>query len=135
MVFQRFVSYLGMALFILFVTACDTTPDKQPDTAAKDAITAAKAANQRAIKEGYEWRDTRKLIKKAQKALASGKDATAIKLANKARRQAENAVKQKYNELKRLNHMLEKPLSKFNSDGYNTVQANNLWNFAQLGIR
>ncbi len=130
MMVRRFLNYLGMALFIIFVTACDTTPDKQPNTASTDAIAAAKAANQRAIKEKYEWRDTGKLIKKAEKALASGNNTTAIKLANKARRQAELAVKQKYNELKRLEHMFESPLIESKIDGYNIVQGDNLWNIA-----
>jgi hypothetical protein len=99
--------HLLLGLLLILITACDTPPVKK-DTTAIDAIAAAKTANKLAIKENYEWRDTRKLIKKAEKALASGKDSKAIKLANQAQRQAENAVKQKKSELKRLQHMFDK---------------------------
>ena len=55
--------------------------------AAGDAITAAK-------KNDWIWRDTEKFAKQAQDAADKGDNATAIKLANKARFQAESAVSQ-----------------------------------------
>jgi len=133
MVIRTISKYFGMALLILAVSACDSTPDKDSSSAA-DAIAAAKAANQRAINEHYEWRDTGKLIKKAEKALEAGDDAKAIKLANKARRQAENAVKQKFSELKRLEHLLgeaPKPMVIQSTAGeYSVVQGDNLWDIS-----
>ena len=86
------------------IVGCAGTTEQEPAAAgsAADAIAAAKAANAKAKEENYEWRDTAKMIEKAEKALKDGDEATAIKLANKAQRQAENAVKQKYAELDRL---------------------------------
>ena len=50
---------------------------------AADAIAAAKAAQKEASTLGFEWRDMRKTIKKAEAAAKEGKDKKAIKLANK----------------------------------------------------
>jgi len=127
---RHIFNYIGLGVLIVILVACDSTPEKETGPSAADAIAAAKAANKRAIKEHYEWRDTGKLIKKAEKALTAGDDAKAIKLANQARRQAENAVKQKYDELKRLEHMLgeaPKPVKQSNLGAYNVVQGDNLW--------
>ncbi len=52
---------------------------------AGDAIKAAKANN-------WIWRDTEKFLKQAQEAADKGENDTAVKLANKARFQAEAAV-------------------------------------------
>ena len=54
---------------------------------ASDAIKAAKANN-------WIWRDTEKFLSEAQAAADKGDNGTAIKLANKARSQAESAVAQ-----------------------------------------
>ena len=54
---------------------------------ANDAIKEAKANN-------WIWRDTEKFVKQAQKAADKGDNAAAIKLANKAKAQAEDAVAQ-----------------------------------------
>lgn len=127
------LNFFGIALLIVMLSACDSTPEKA-DSSAADAIAAAKTANKRASNENYEWRDTGKMIKKAEKALAKGDDATAIKLANMARRQAENAVTQKYAELKRLEHILGKalvaPVMQSSLGGYNVVQGDNLWDIS-----
>jgi len=131
MVIRHALKYLVLVALVAFLAACDSTPDKEEGSSAADAIAAAKAANKRAINENYEWRDTGKIIKKAEKALANGDDATAIKLANKARRQAENAVKQKFSELKRLEHMLgSAPVAEVTQSDigeYSVVQGDNLW--------
>jgi hypothetical protein len=52
---------------------------------ASDAITAAKAND-------WIWRDTETFLKEAQQAADQGDNATAIKLADKAKFQAESAV-------------------------------------------
>ena len=97
--------YLILSLLIISNSACNIATKKK-DNVATNAIAAAKTANSRAITENYEWRDTAVIIKKAERALANGDNVKATNLANLARRQAENAVKQKYSELKRLKHML-----------------------------
>ena len=56
---------------------------------AEAAINAAIAAQKAAAKVKGEWRDTGKLIKKAQEAAAEGNYGTAVKLANKAKAQGE----------------------------------------------
>ncbi len=129
------IKYLALTLAVITLTACDTTPDKENSNSAADAIAAAKSANKRASDEKYEWRDTGLLIKKAEKALASGNAKRAMSLANKARRQAENAVKQKYNELKRLNHMLSGEAqviqtSESEAAGYLVVKGDSLWDIS-----
>ncbi len=55
--------------------------------AAEDAIAAAKAAQKQAGMVGGEWRDTGKMIKKAEKLLAGGKAGEAEKLAQEAEAQ------------------------------------------------
>ncbi len=61
---------------------------------ALSAITAAEHETKRAAKAGFEWRDTGKLIKKAKAALKKGDYDTAVKLANKAKRQSSHALEQ-----------------------------------------
>ena len=56
-------------------------------TNASDAIKAAKAND-------WIWRDTEKFLKQAQEAAASGDSAKAVKLADKAKFEAETAVVQ-----------------------------------------
>jgi len=91
-----FKPFFIMMLVLGLVAGCASTPDEgaSDGVTAEQAIADAKSANAQAKKMGAEWRDTAKLIKKAEKALADGDDAAAIKLANKAQRQAENAMKQ-----------------------------------------
>jgi nucleoid-associated protein YgaU len=92
----------GLILLFSFIVGCATTTEGPTAEDAAAAIAAAKAANAKAAAENYEWRDTGDLIKQAENAMKEGKNAEAVKLANKARRQAENAVNQKYSELERL---------------------------------
>ena len=96
---------IGLVTVLAGIIAGCAGTTEQATTAgpsAADAIAAAKAANAKAKEENYEWRDTGKLIKKAEEALKAGDNAKAIKLAEQAKRQAENAVAQKYEQLERL---------------------------------
>ncbi|MBT8122306.1 MAG: hypothetical protein KJO10_07220 [Gammaproteobacteria bacterium] len=65
--------------------------------ASPEAVTAIASANT-AIKQAkannWIWRDTESFVKKAQEAADKGDNAAAIKLASKAKEQAEDAVKQ-----------------------------------------
>jgi len=89
---------ISVALLSLGLMAgCATTEDTgstDATAAAQQAIDAAKAANKEAKASGYEWRDTGKIIKSAEAALAEGNTEEATKLANKATKQAQDAVKQ-----------------------------------------
>ncbi len=93
--------FLAMGL----VAGCATTPQEQPapakqqqgpSAAVMDAINSAKAAIAKAKSVNWIWRDTQKILKKAEDAAKAGDEAKAIKLANKARGQAELAVNQYY---------------------------------------
>ncbi|MCG6886939.1 MAG: LysM peptidoglycan-binding domain-containing protein [Proteobacteria bacterium] len=124
-----------MVLVISFAVGCASTEDKQEAGKAEAAIAAAKAANDKAKAEGYEWRDTGKIIESAEKALKEGKDEEAIKLANKAKSQAELAVAQKQEELQRLQNNGILPVAvaegvSVSEDTYTVVRGDNLWNIA-----
>jgi len=79
-----------LALALSAVSTLGTASASSGDAAA--AIAAAKAALEKAA--GNEWRDTGKFLKKAEKLAAEGKVKEAIKLAEKAKMQAELAAKQ-----------------------------------------
>ena len=55
----------------------------------KSAYQAAAAARKAAKKAGFEWRDTRKMLRQARKLAKKGKYAKAVELADQARRQSE----------------------------------------------
>ena len=90
-------------LIPLLFTACsqaeikstaDTATKVAQSISAEQAIANASAANKKAASIGHEWRDTKKLIKKAQKAAKDGDEAKAIKLANQAELQGNAAYAQ-----------------------------------------
>ena len=91
---------IAKILAVLLLTSglsvgCTAQPEKasmSPD--AVQAISGAKAANKKAKAVGYEWRDTGKLLKKAEAAANKGDNEAAIKMANKAESEAVMAVKQ-----------------------------------------
>ena len=68
----------------LIAAGTATAADK---AGAEAAIAAAKAAQQEANAVGGEWRDTGKIIKQAEDAIAAGNFGSAIELANKAEAQ------------------------------------------------
>ena len=94
--------YLSIFLLALgLVVGCATQPkqedvDTGPSAAVTRALDAASAAMDNAKALDWIWRDTEKYYAAAEKAAKEGDDATAIKLANKAREQAEDAVNQYY---------------------------------------
>ena len=104
-------NYFAKPLFIMMlvlglVAGCASTPDEvdamADQASAEQAIADAKASNAQAKAMGAEWRDTGKMIKSAEDALAAGDFAKAIELADKSKRQAENAMKQAKAEQDRL---------------------------------
>lgn len=122
-----------IALVFAVAVGCTSTSDTSGsnEQAAKDAIAAAKKANKDAKAVGYEWRDTAKIIKKAEKALAAEDYDKAIKLANKAKRQAENAIAQEQSERARLADMFGgAPPPMAGSGQYAVATGDNLWNIS-----
>ena len=86
---------LLLALTIVCVavlgTACATgSSTTKESSAAAAAIAAAKESRKAAA--GNEWRDVGKLLKKAEKLAAEGKNEAAIKLAKKVQKQNEMAL-------------------------------------------
>jgi nucleoid-associated protein YgaU len=123
-----------IALVFAVAVGCTTTEDTGGATeqAAKDAIAAAKQANKDAKAVGYEWRDTAKMIKKAEEALAAGDYDKAIKLANQAKRQADSAIAQEQAERARIAGMFgdTAPPPVAGSGQYAVVSGDNLWNIS-----
>lgn len=91
-----------VALLVLgLVAGCASTPPEQAqdqNAEVNQAIDAAKAAIAKAKALDWIWRDTEKFLKQAENEAAAteGQKSLAIKLANKARSQAELAVNQYY---------------------------------------
>ena len=80
---------------MLLTGALVAAPVSAADQAAFDAAYAtADAARKGAAKVGYEWRDTKKMLKSAKKLADKGKFDKAIALANKAKFQGERAQAQ-----------------------------------------
>lgn len=90
-------------LSVAMITGC-SQPQKEEKPAAPEvkastqAIADAEAAIKKAKALNWIWRDTEKFLKKAKKAAKAGNEAEAVKNANIARKQAEDAVKQYYAE-------------------------------------
>jgi len=104
--YARLISIAFLSLGLM--AGCATTEDGS-GSSAEQAIADAKAANAEAKAAGYEWRDTGKIIKKAETALDADNDDEAIKQANKAKKQAEDALAQsKVENEKFLNSLSDK---------------------------
>lgn len=118
MKFTKYAKYLGVAaLAIGLATGCQSTGTSSNmdsgtapanDQAVQSMINDAKSALTTAKDSGYAWRDTGKLIKKAEKALAAGDTAKATSLASKALDQSKLAKEQSIEQDKaikeRFNH-------------------------------
>lgn len=128
----KFTSLIAIVFSVAI--GCSSTSEEGTSTeqAAKDAIAAAKEANKKAKAVGYEWRDTGKLIDEAEKALSNSKYDDAIKLANKARKQAENAVAQEARENQRIAHMFGSGAAAPTAGAgqYAVIKGDNLWNIS-----
>jgi len=96
-------------------------------SASSIAIANAKAAMKKAKAVDYLWRDTGKFVKQAEKAAKKGDEAKAIKLANKARSQAELALKQYYYE-QGIDRAV--PAIEDSSSAYSVVKGDSLWGIA-----
>jgi nucleoid-associated protein YgaU len=137
-----------MMLILGLAAGCASTPD---DTSAADQATAeqaiadAKTANAKAEKMGVAWRDTGKIIEEAEAALAAGDYEKATTLANKAQRQAEDAMAQAKSEQDRLNAMGKGDMASEDdsasrdagmmggADQYEVSKGDNLWDISGKG--
>ena len=90
----KFISLTALVLGVAIGCSSTNQESSCTEQGAQDTIAAAKAANAKAKAAHNEWRDTGAIISKAEKALAAGNCDEAMKLANQARRQAENALAQ-----------------------------------------
>lgn len=114
----RAAKYLSVTVFALVVAVgCATAPKEQaapapapmakgPSQATTQALDEAKAAIAKMDALDWKWRDTAKIMKKAEAAAAKGDGAKAQKLAKEAQLQAEDAVNQYY--LEKAKWMMEK---------------------------
>ena len=111
-----------VALVLSIAVGCASTPEPEPVddqiAVAERAIADAKAANAEAKAAGAAWRDTDDLIKQAEEALKAGDTGKAIQLANKARRQAELALKQHQAEMDKMGQM---------ASSYSVMAGDTLW--------
>ncbi|HKK04856.1 MAG TPA: hypothetical protein VKA50_03310 [Gammaproteobacteria bacterium] len=133
----KVLKYSGLLALVLGIAVgCAGTPSEQGATQAdaQAAIQAAKDAYKKAENADYAWRDTGKMIKQAEELEAKGDYDGAVKLADKARRQSENALAQKQEEEQRLSSMMAtggtqtKPMA--SSDQYTVMRGDCLWNIA-----
>ena len=99
-----------IAIILGFVVGCaavDTQTAKKQTSAS--AIAEAKSAIAKMNEVKWAWRDTANILKKAEAAAKKGEEDNAVKLANQARDQAIDAVKQ-YHYENRVNRGI-KPIS------------------------
>ncbi len=92
---------LAILVLALGVSAGCASTAKEPEAAgpsaeATQAIDGAKASVAQAKAVDWVWRDTEEFLAQAEAAAAEGDNATAIKLANKARDEANLALNQYY---------------------------------------
>lgn len=88
---------LTISVMVVAAGACTTeAPRVMADDAAtfEAAYKSADAARMAAAEVGFEWRDTRKMLRRARKLAENGKYEQAIALANQAKRQGESGVVQ-----------------------------------------
>ena len=84
------------AAVVLAAGAWGWTPHAEASDEAtfKAAYEAAAAAQKSAVEVGFEWRDTKKMLRQASTLAKKGEFAKAVALANQARRQGELGVMQ-----------------------------------------
>jgi len=83
----RSIKTLLFATVFAVLTGAFTTTAIAAGMSAEEAIVAAKEAQKQAQSVGGQWRDTSKMIKKAEKLLKEGKSEEAAKLAQEAEAQ------------------------------------------------
>lgn len=137
---KALVKQLGVAVLALGVAVgCSSTPkteEAEPvaapaagmSDAARAAIAEAKAASKKASSMGCAWRDTDKLIKQAEAEGNEGKNFRAIVLAKKAKKQAEDAIRQC--EEARAN--VDQATADKGATSYTVVGGDSLWGISSM---
>jgi len=95
--------YAGLALAFVLLSGCASYGTSDNAVAAtkagyNTALINANKSLKAAAQANYIWRDSGKILKKADKAAKKGDFETAIKLANKAKRQGDMALAQSIEE-------------------------------------
>jgi hypothetical protein len=85
---HKTIKTLAVAISLTFAVGTYLAPANAAGMDAEKAIAAAKDARKQAASVGGEWRDTGKMIKKAEELLAAGKTEEAAKMAESAEAQA-----------------------------------------------
>ncbi|MCW8934556.1 MAG: SoxXA-binding protein [Gammaproteobacteria bacterium] len=91
--------YAGIALAFALLSGCASNGTSDNTAAATKAgynaaLISANKSLKAAVEANYVWRDSIKILHKADKAAKKGDYETAIKLANKAKRQGDLALEQ-----------------------------------------
>jgi len=88
--------FAGIALTSVLLSGCASygTANAATQESYDAALTDAKNSLQLASKANYEWRDSKKILKKADAAAKAGDFSAAIKLVNKAKYQGDQALAQ-----------------------------------------
>jgi nucleoid-associated protein YgaU len=110
--------------------AAAAAPVEKKPSVAERAIARAKAAIKRTDDIHALWRDTKKILKKAEKALKKGDEQKAIKLANEAKAQADLAYEQHMAEMRAFEERQAKEAAKPST--YEVVNGDSLWAIAAL---
>ena len=90
----KLLSTALLSLWLISGCASNSSNGGSASAEATTAITNANAAIKSAKGNDWIWRDTEKFVKQAKESADAGDNAKAIKLADKARFQAEAAVEQ-----------------------------------------
>jgi nucleoid-associated protein YgaU len=116
-----------VAMVLSLVAGCASTPPEMPskDTMAEvnQAIDAAKASIAKADAVNWVWRDTEDFLKEAETeaAAGAGHEELAIKLADKARNQADLAVNQYYLEHAKVMYAQASKVAKLSASQQSTL--------------
>lgn len=134
---NNFLRFAGLLALVLTVAVGCASAPEQPAASgptaeeAQAAITAAKDAYKRAEDADAAWNTTAPLIKKAEELYAKGDYAGAIKLADKARTQSENALAQHAEQMAKLKAMKDASMADnmggMKADSYTVMRGDSLW--------
>ena len=91
-------SKLSLALVLSLVVGLGAVPMQSSADDFTAAWEAADAQRKQAAKLGFQWRDTRKMLKNAKKAYEGGDADKAMKLVERAHEQANDAIAQQERE-------------------------------------
>lgn len=86
---RHFVALVAVAALVACAVGWSPHVRASDEVTFKATYQAAAAARKAVVQAGYEWRDTKKMLRQARKLGKRGEYAKAVKLADRAKRQAE----------------------------------------------